>query len=184
MEFNPLMEISNDPMYKFFLKEAYKAAHELSDDLSTKVGAVIFGEYEGKYRMFARGANHLKPEFRDLSKYEVLEKLQDREWKLNAMEHAEDAVIKVAKSYGIDTNGKYMAMPWVPCGPCKDKIIDAGITKLITHKDMVLKTPERWWDSTNEGLAGLRKAGIELIMYDGKIGEGIPSTFSYETWFP
>jgi deoxycytidylate deaminase len=76
-----------------------------------------------------------------------------------------------------------MYMPWVPCKNCGKEIIKAGITEIVGHKDMILKTPERWWDSTNEALAELRLAGVKCFMYDGKIGD-VVSTFNGEIWFP
>jgi len=76
-----------------------------------------------------------------------------------------------------------MYMPWVPCTPCASAIIDAGIKKLIGHKEMIMKTPERWWASTNNAINLLAKCGVKTFMYDGKIG-GVKSLFNGSEWEP
>jgi len=76
-----------------------------------------------------------------------------------------------------------MYMPWVPCTDCAKAIIDSGIQYLVGHKQMIMKTPERWRDSTKYALGLLRQCGVGLYMYDGKIG-GVQSLFNGEVWEP
>ncbi|RME15168.1 MAG: hypothetical protein D6797_07220 [Bdellovibrio sp.] len=85
--------------------------------------------------------------------------------------HAEqDAVYKAAK-LGTKTEGKTMVMPWLPCIRCTNAIISAGIRKLITHKQMIERTDNKWKYELREGLKLLSEAGVSIVSYDGKVGE-------------
>jgi dCMP deaminase len=188
------IDIVTEDRHRYFLEQAYKVAAECSDDLMTKVGAVLVRNEAGRYQMFARGANilprsvegilsNLTGVYNQGTISELAGALSDRTWKNNNMIHAEPTVINMAKSLGYDTKGATMYMPWVPCTECGKAIVDAGIIEIIGHKDMISKTPERWWDSTNKALEELRRQGVKCFMYDGKIGN-VVSTFNGEVWFP
>jgi dCMP deaminase len=176
------IEIVTDEMYKYFLQQAYFAATELSDDPVTKVGAVLVKKEGEIYRMIARGANVLPRSILG-TREELTEMLINSDWKRASMNHAEPTTIKMAQSLGYDTTGTIMFMPWVPCLNCGEYIFDAGITQIVGHKAMIIKTPERWHESTNKAIEYLLSKNVKCLMYDGSIG-GVTSTFNSEIWFP
>lgn len=84
--------------------------------------------------------------------------------------HAErDLIYKAARS-GIATKGLTMVMPWLPCIPCANAIITAGIRELIIHKQMVERTDEKWKDELQDATQIMTEAGIKIIAYDCPIG--------------
>ena len=182
MEWNPSMDIVTDSRHKYFLHQAYKSATECSDDPFTKVGAVLVRKEREGYRMFARGANVL-PRSIEGTQSDLAGLLADRAWKNANMNHAEKVVIEIARLYNAEVKGSIMYMPWIPCEGCADEIKKAGIAELVGHKAMIMKTPERWWESTNKALEDLKRQGVICRMYDGKIGN-VFSTFNGEVWTP
>lgn len=180
------VELTTDPRHQYFLREAYRAARDISDDPKTQVGAVLTEHTKGGHRMLARAANHLKPSaYAHLAQHDpaqIQHLLSDTEWKKKHMRHAEDALIKYAWSLGIDPAGKTVYMPWAPCKPCGEKILDAGIAQLVMHKQLIKKTPPKWVESTTQALEDL--AGeVQLLAYDGRV-EGTYNTFVHEVWQP
>ena len=175
MVFDPKLErISGEiEAEKNILREAYRYAWEHSHDPKTRVGAVL--EHG---QVLTYGANHFPRELQPTS-----EQLNDRNWKYQYIIHAESAVIIAAARQERGTKGTTMYMPWVPCIPCAAMIIDAGIEVLIGHQAMIEKTPERWWESTMSALELLKKTGVEVKVYDGKIGS-VHAIFDGNIWEP
>jgi len=198
MEWKPNLEIVTEERHRFFLYYTYIAGWVISDDPNTKVGATLVRKTGTVYRMLARGANILPSNFERASgelerafsercvtegANAFAELLSDRAWKNGQMRHAEKVVIEQAKAYGFKVKGSTMYMPWIPCTPCAEEIMQAGIVELIGHKAMIMKTPERWWESTNTALENLKKTGVRCCMYDGSIGN-VFSLFNGEIWTP
>ncbi len=176
MSWNPIIKLVEGQEHQEFLRLAYQKAWNLSDDPKTKTGAVLVDN--NSLEVLAFGVNHL-PSGLEAS----AEKLKDSAWKYKHMIHAEPAAIYAAAREGNPTKGLSMYMPWVPCTPCALTIIDSGVSKLIGHKEMIMKTPERWRESTNYALSLLKNAGVELLMYEGKIGS-VKGRFNEENWEP
>lgn len=187
MVWQPHMKIVTDSRHAYFLKEAYRQALN-SDDLTTKVGAALVQQEDAGYRMMGGGTNVLL-RFDEADAYGAEDNqllgrmLLDRSWKYAHMMHAEHTVIERLTKMDIETMGMIMYMPWVPCEPCARRMDLAKLSTLVTHESMVLKTPERWWESTNKALDFLQDKGIECLMYRGEIG-GISSTFDGLVWQP
>lgn len=55
--------------------------------------------------------------------------------------------------------------------------------KLIGHEDMIMMTPERWWESTGKALDLLKRCGVETLMYRGKIGD-VKNMFNGSEGYP
>lgn len=176
IEWDPKIQTTCYDSCKDFLEMAYRYAWDYSDDPMTKTGAVIIEPLT--YKIIAMGANHFPV---GLNPSE--EQTRDRDWKLKHIIHAEPAAIFDAARKGDDTFKATMYMPWVPCTECAKAIIDSGISNLVGHKQMIMKTPERWRGSTEYALELLRMCRVGLYMYDGKIG-GVQSLFNGEVWEP
>jgi len=96
--------------------------------------------------------------------------------------HAKRNVIYSASRQGIKTEGLTMICPWATCSDCAQAIIQAGIKKLVTHKQ-ALDRNGHWQENVDFSFAMLREAGVEIIIYDGKIGVG-KILRSKEYWEP
>ncbi len=176
MTWNPNIELIAGEEHQFLLREAYNFAQEHSEDTVTKTAAVIV--MPDLATILSYGANHFP-----LGLAPTPEQKTDRDWKYKHIIHAEPAAIINAARRGSATAGAVMYMPWVPCTPCATAIVDAGIKKMIGHKELIMKTPERWQESTNYALSLLKRCGVECLMYEGEIG-GIEHLFNGEVWRP
>lgn len=175
-DWNHGIELIEGEVHIDYLRGAYGIADEKSDDPVTKTGALIVTPTLDQiismgYNHFPRGLNPTK------------EQILDRDWKYKHILHAETSAIYAAALRGGFLDSAVMYMPWVPCMPCALAVVDSGIKTMIGHKEMIMKTPERWWESTDEALNYLRDAGVETYMVEGKIG-GVQNLFNGEIWSP
>lgn len=179
MTWNPNIEIIEGDRHRQTLYHTYLTAEMYSDDTVTRTGAFLFDRTLNE--VVGSGANHFP---RGVCPTE--EQLQDQKWKYEHIIHAEPAAIFDAAKKGNSTKGTVMYMPWVPCTPCAKAVIDAGIEYLVGHKELIMKTPERWRESTDYALELLEKAGVKKYMYEGKIDPSNELThlFDGEIWYP
>lgn len=84
---------------------------------------------------------------------------------------AERNLIYRAAKNGIKTEGLTMVCCWAACTDCAKAIIQSGIKRLVTHKQ-ALDRSYNWQENIDFAFAMLREAGIEIIIFDGKIGVG------------
>lgn len=176
MEWNPKIELIKGDVHRKWLKEAYHIAAVHSEDTVTHTGAVIVRSNLAD--VIAATANH----FPHGLKY-TKEQVDDREWKYKHIIHAETSAIYSAAYVGNRVMGTVMYMPWVPCTDCAKAIINSGIKTLIGHKELIMKTPERWHESTDYAMQMLEMCGVERFMYEGKIGD-VDHLFNGEIWEP
>lgn len=180
----------NTEANRIILRDVYNYAWKNSQDPSTKTTAAIFNQYlkpgNEFYNPLIFGANRLKKGIEaKFSPKELVLKMKDSIWKRKNMEHSEDASIRKLKelyNQAIESNDKEkqelyqsivkaMAMPWIPCEPCGEIMVDYGIKKLITHESFINKTPEDWKESTLRGVELLLDNHIEIVTYSGEIGD-------------
>ena len=181
MGWNPNIETVDGEVHRHFLSLTYTYARQNSADPDTHVGATIVEknpEFPLDQRVLLQGANRFP-----LGLYPTPEQLGDRVWIEENIIHAERDAIYLAARYKVGTDGKIMYMPWVPCTQCALAIIDSGIERLVMHKSLVMKTPEKWRKSTSNALELLKLCGVETLAYDGAIG-GILHRFYGREWEP
>ncbi|HLC59429.1 MAG TPA: deaminase [archaeon] len=174
-EWSPKIQPIDGDIHKEFLRNAYLHASTDSQDLVTKNAVIIVSK---DYEIIAYGANHFPSGVNPTE-----EQIKDREWKYKHIIHSEQAAIFSAAKQGKSTYDTVMYEPWVPCTPCAKAVIDAGVKKMIGHKELIMQTPERWWTDTDYALGLLEKAGVEMCMYSGKIG-GVENLFNGLIWQP
>lgn len=150
----------NERWDRHFLGLALQHA-KMSKDPNTQVGSVIVGPdreiVSAGFNGFPRGID------------DTVERLADREKKLQLIVHAEMNAILAAAKNGIRLQGctLYLAatklatgMVWggPPCTRCTVEIIQAGITEIVSHP--VKSIPSKWHADLN--LAGelIRESGI------------------------
>jgi dCMP deaminase len=152
-----------------FLREAYRYAWKYSKDPSTATGVVIVrGD-----QILVRGANYA-PEGILLTP-EIIEKL-----KYEYIEHAERVVIAKAAKDGIELRNSTIYSPWFPCAPCARAIIIAGISELVTHKELQElsnKNDVRWGESQRIAADMLKQTGVLHRDVSKTIGEDISIRF-------
>ena len=96
--------------------------------------------------------------------------------------HAERNVLYQAARLGIKTKGLTMVCPWAACSDCTQAIIQTGIKRLVTHKQALNRSGDLQKD-IELAFAMLREAGVEIIVFDGKIEVGMILR-SGEFWEP
>jgi len=168
-----IFSTTKDDACRLYLKDAYQFAWEKSHDVTTKNGAIIVTKFIGNIY----GANQCPPMVK------VLNERLERPLKYDYIEHAErDAVYKAA-NIGLSIKGATMYVPWAACADCARAIILSGIERVVVHKQMVDKTPDRWCSSTTKAIGMFNETGVKFIMYDGVVGE-VKSLFDGMVWEP
>lgn len=153
------IKFSKDLEYKVLLKDCYTYAKK-SNHPSTHNAALLLD----RKKVVLRGVNILPP---------GVKKLKERfegDNKHIYPNHAERDVIYKAARKGISTEGLTMVMPWLPCIPCANAIISAGIERLVVHKQMVERTRGGWQEELKNAVQIMNEAGVKIIAYDGLVG--------------
>ena len=149
-------------MWQELLKTAYLEAQK-STNISTQNSALLIDDKNN----IILSANNSFPD----GIKENEERQNDKPLRLKYSIHAERNVLYLAAKKGIKTEGLVMVCPWATCSDCSQAIIQAGIKKLITHKQ-ALDRSGRWQEDIEFAFNMLREAGVEIIVFDGKIGVG------------
>jgi dCMP deaminase len=149
-------------MWKQLIKIAYEKAQK-STNISTQNAAILIDDNQNiilsETNSFPLGVD------------ETEERQRDKNKRYKYSVHAERNVIYSAARLGIKTKGLTMVCPWATCSDCAQAIIQAGIKKLVTHKQAFDRSGH-WQEDIEFAFAMLREAGVEIIIYDGKIGVG------------
>ncbi|RJQ17630.1 hypothetical protein C4573_01470 [Candidatus Woesearchaeota archaeon] len=172
----PEFTITTDERYVPLLRAAYDYGWTNSNDPKTRVGAVIVAP--DLTTILAYGANQFPPDV-----HPTKEQLGDRAWKYAHIVDAEKTAINNAHGAKKQTEGAIMVMPWTPCESCAEAIIAAGIVKLVGHETFIISTHPKWQEERSRALTLLKGAGIERLMYRGKIGN-VKAYEDYREWEP
>ncbi|MBW2983364.1 hypothetical protein KY327_03590 [Candidatus Woesearchaeota archaeon] len=170
----PLIELIEGEVHRYFLLKTYEYAAAHSEDPATKTAALI--TTPDLKEIIAYDANRFPPGI-----HPTEAQILDKEWKKDNIRHAEAGTILAANGQNLE--GTIMYMPWVPCEGCAQAIKDAGISTLIGHQDLIERTPERWRESTGRAVEYLKREGVDLYAYKGRIG-GITHRFDSQDWQP
>lgn len=157
-----------------YLRRCYEAA-ALSPDPSNQNGSLLVAHSGWE----SGGLNNNFPQGVDVT----LERLQDREWKLFHIEHAERQSLFAAARAGVSTWGSTLYCPWFACSDCARAIVLCGVTRVVGHQQRMDMTPDRWKASVEAGLNLMRAAGVVLEFFDGDVG-GIKIIVNGEPWQP
>ena len=154
------IEISNKPAYAKWLRKCYAYAKR-SKHPSTHNAALLVRQG----RVVLKGANLFPPGVKELK-----ERIKGANKHIYP-NHAERDVIYKAARRGIATCGLTMVMPWLPCIPCANAVITAGIKKLVVHKQMIEKTDVKWQNELKAAVQIMKEARVNIVAYDGSLGE-------------
>lgn len=94
----------------------------------------------------------------------------ERPRKYSVIEHAERNCIYAAARHGIKTADLTMVVPWAACADCARAIIQAGISRLVTHKQAADRSPQSWIESITIAFEMLEEAGVEVVTIDAVLG--------------
>lgn len=148
-------------VYASYLKQAYRFAQH-SPDPSTQVGCVIVHPTMG---VIAGSANTL-PEGIKPTDDILLNPIN----KSIYMEHAErNALYRCCQSV-LSTKGCHAYSTLAPCKECARGLIQAGITKVVAHKEMLdLYDSASTVESIQRGWEMMSQAGIECVLWSGTV---------------
>lgn len=159
----------------YFLREAFRVAHDLSQDANTQVGALIV---LGGTRLF-EGANRIPygmPGRFERGMREEDKILLGRPEKYAKLTHAEPDACSCAEAIGEQQSiiGTTMYCTWNPCTPCAKIIKESGIKRVVTHQYCDKWYAEKladdkrinWDKSTREALEFFAKSGIKYECLD------------------
>jgi len=147
--------------WKELLKIAYLEAQK-STNPSTQNGAILVDEED---KVILSSFNSFPDRVVETKERQV----KPLRYKFSV--HAERNVLYRAARLGVKTEGFIMVCPWAACTDCAQAIIQAGIKKLVVHKQ-ALDRSGSWKDDIDFAFKILREAGVEIIVYDGEIGVG------------
>ena len=145
----------------YFMTMAYLVAAK-SKDPSTKVGAVIVGSDK---EVRSTGYNGLPRGLQDtFERYE-------RPLKYQIGNHAEENAILNCCRIGVSTKGCILYVPWSPCSLCAKSIIQAGIIKVIYHREWPGNNSNdtSWLASIQLAADMFRETGVDLHEYSGPL---------------
>lgn len=169
---------------EYFFRHVYLAASKSKDD-RTKIGAVlvrpdskaIISEgFNGICRNVVDPADDLYKipyswtPIGEEARIPFL-KRKEKPTKYFFYEHAERNSIYNCARHGISTLNATIFTQGIPCADCSRGIIQAGISKIIVHKQWPnLTHSPAWVESINYSKEMLFEAGVEIQWYDKVLG--------------
>lgn len=156
--------VGEGAVYASYLKQAYRFAQH-SPDPSTQVGCVIVHPTMG----VIAGASNALPD----GLHPSHTRLSDSSQKNIYMEHAErNALYRCCQSV-LSTTGCHAYVTLAPCVDCARGLIQAGITQLVAHREMLdLYAPDAEMTrraSIDQGWQMLCEAGIKCVLWSGVV---------------
>lgn len=148
---------------QYFMTLCYLVAMK-SKDPSTRVGAVIVGP-DNEIR--STGYNGLPRGIVD-HRY----RYEDREYKLLAVNHAEENAILHCAMNGVATKNCILYTIWQPCSRCSKIIIQAGIKEIVYDESFPGNhacQQQDWEKSMQISHEMLNEAGVQVRGFNGKL---------------
>ncbi len=150
-----MMKIVTDGIHRVYLRQAYIHAQAKSQDTNTQNGALIIFPSSGIIAA-------------DVNRYPSIRETES-DPKYDYIEHAARSVIYKCASKGLSTLNTHLYSPFIICPDCSRAVILSGIRRVVSHKTIWDKTPDRWKSKCNIGINILESAGVEVLLFDGKV---------------
>jgi dCMP deaminase len=148
---------------QYFMTMAYLVSMK-SKDPSTRVGAVIVGPDK---EIRATGYNGLPRGVADRNyRYE------DREYKLLAVNHAEENAILHCALNGVPAKDCTLYCPWLPCSRCTKSVIQSGIREVVYDVNFPgnhMHEESDWKRSMDISREMMNEVGITMRGFSGKL---------------
>ena len=149
------MKIVTEGIHRIYLRQAYIHAQARSQDSNTQNGALIVFPSSGIISA-------------DVNRYASIRETES-DPKYDFIEHAERAVIYRCVSKGLTTLNTHMYCPFISCPDCARAIVMSGIKRVVGHKTLWDRTPDRWREKCRTGIHILESGGVEVLLFDGKV---------------
>lgn len=156
--------ITKYPLHQQMLQKAYEHANATSPDPSTKNGSILVSLHHG---ILSYGVNRFPDGIA-----ETQSRLTDKTTKYRMVVHAENGAIFNAARNGNATRGANLYCPFYSCCECAKAIIQAGITKVIGHAQLMALAGDHtiWVENIVNAWEMFAEAGVQCCLYDGEIG--------------
>lgn len=157
-----------------YMSRAYLKARQ-SPDPSSQNGAILITMREHTPCVLVNGYNHF---------YDGIPPIvDDRDTKLENIEHAERDALFLAAKRGFRTQGSILICPWQACTECARAIIGCGVGAIVIHKERCDLTDPRWLPKVNKAMGWLRDSGVWIHELEGPISAD-PILISGRLWSP
>lgn len=158
-------------------REALRLAYEearYSTDRSTQNGAMIVNQGY----IIGSGSNHFPRGVAETDARMV------RPTKYLYVVHAEAEAVYDAARRGNSTDGATMYSPWAACNECAKSIIEAGIVRVVVHKEAIEQSHSQWSDPIRIALEMFQEAGVEYVLFSAQYKDGLSLLFNGNYWEP
>lgn len=159
---SPFYDYTPPPFDEWIMGMVYETARK-SKDPSTKIGTVIVRD--GHPILF--GYNGIAQRVKDLPSRMV------RPIKYKWTEHSERNALYCGTKMGISAKGTTLYTQAMPCVDCARGIINAGIVKVVIHKqtqNLYKKLPQ-WALDCKITKQMFKEAGVKLVTLDKMLGK-------------
>jgi dCMP deaminase len=172
-----LQDISPKERDIYFLREAFKSARDLSQDINTQTGAILVSP---ALEIISHGANRMHFGLQERYDGDGKRILLGRPEKYDLLTHAERDAIFVANRNGVSLFGYTLYATWAPCEFCAEVVINNGLSRFVTHQSTTdwysesltdIKNRPNWQDSINKAINKLKNAGLKYECLTNPIGE-------------
>lgn len=160
------MRDTTERIWKDFLKAAYRTALN-SPDPSNQNGAILLNGFQVVKQGFNGVTRGLHIDIRTV----------DRDTKLAFVVHAEQRTV-----LGVNAAGCTLVCPWLACTKCAQCIVEAGVERVVRHKERMAETPERWAKEVKNGNYILTSAGVEIVELSGPLELGFDLQVNGVPW--
>lgn len=146
---------------EFFMRMVYLVGQQ-SKDPSTKIGAVLVrGD-----TVISTGWNGFPRKVVDLEELYI-----NKAEKYPRIVHSEMNTLLLAARNGISTDGATLFVNCHPCSDCCKALIQAGVKKIITHKQWPICNMAAHWDKSFEiSNQMIKESGIVIEEFDKELG--------------
>jgi len=146
---------------EFFMHQVYLIASKSKDE-RTKIGAILVKDN----RVISQGYNGIPMLVSD----NVLER-NERPTKYHYYVHAEANSVFGCARFGISSLGSVLYTQGIPCSSCSQAIIQAGISKIVCHKQWPNLTHcPNWVKSIEISKVMFEEAGVAIEWLDAELG--------------
>lgn len=143
------------------MRQVYLVASK-SKDLRTRIGAVLVKDN----RIISQGYNGIC-----MSVNDNVQERNERPMKYLYYAHAEANSVFSCARFGVSSLGSTIYTQGVPCANCTQAVIQAGVSRVIVHKQWPnLIHSKQWIESIGASCQMLEEAGIPIIRFDKELG--------------
>lgn len=143
--------------YRLYFRQVYRIACNSTNPIDKNAAGIGF-EYQGE---ILGGSSN------DIKNYE--EWMSAPQYVRHFSEHPEINVINKFRLSNLPTEGTVIFVPWGSSLRSVKYMVDAGISKVIYHKNALDMIPKQSRNNCQFGINTLSKFGVDVEYYEGKV---------------